>query len=102
MTKAQVQTWFVNKRLTQGIKKGCGGQQVMPATLSPEQLEQLNTSFAVNSFPSKQDRLEISALVGLTETKVVSWFTSQRTVEGVRKAVKIQVVDLEKAVRIFF
>ena len=99
LTKAQVQTWFVNKRLTQGIKKVCGGQEVMPTTLTVEQLDQLNTSFTVNSFPSKQDRLEISALVGLTEAKVLGWFTSQRTVEGVRKAVKIQLVDLEKAVR---
>ena len=99
LTKAQVQTWFVNKRLTQGIKKGCGGQEAMPASLSVEQLDQLTTSFTVNSFPSKQDRLEISALVGMTEAKVVGWFTSQRTVEGVRKAVKIQLVDLEKAVR---
>ena len=99
MTKAQVQTWFVNKRLTKGIKKGCGGQEVMPATLSTEQLDQLTTSFTVNSFPNKQDRLEISALVGMTEKKLVGWFTSQRTVEGVRKAAKIQLVDLEKAVR---
>ena len=98
LTKAQVQTWFANKRLTKGIKKGLGGREV-PATLSSEQLDQLTTSFTVNSFPSKQDRLEISALVGMTEAQLVAWFTSQRTVEGVRKAVKIQLVDLEKAVR---
>ena len=99
LTKAQVQTWFVNKRLTKGIKRGLGGQEAMPATLSMEQLDQLTTSFTVNSFPSKQDRLEISALVGMTEAKLVGWFTSQRTVEGVKKAAKIQLVDLEKAVR---
>ena len=72
----------------------------MPATLSVEQLDQLTTSFTVNSFPSKQDRQLLSTLVGMTEAKVNAWFTSQRTVEGVRKPVKIQLVDLEKAVRI--
>ena len=99
LTKAQVQTWFVNKRLTKGIKKASGGRD-MPATLSVEQLDQLTTSFTVNSFPSKQDRQLLSTLVGMTEAKVNAWFTSQRTVEGVRKPVKIQLVDLEKAVRI--
>jgi len=98
LTKAQVQTWFVNKRLTKGIKKASGGRD-MPGTLSVEQLDQLTTSFTVNSFPSKQDRQLLSTLVGMTEAKVNAWFTSQRTVEGVRKPVKIQLVDLEKAVR---
>ena len=98
LTKAQVQTWFVNKRLTKGIKKASGGRD-MPATLSVEQLDQLTTSFTVNSFPSKQDRQLLSTLVGMTEAKVNAWFTSQRTVEGVMKPVKIQLVDLEKAVR---
>ena len=69
LTKAQVQTWFVNKRLTKGIKKASGGRD-MPATLSVEQLDQLTTSFTVNSFPSKQDRQLLSTLVGMTEAKV--------------------------------
>ena len=91
----QLKTWFVNKRTALGIKKTKLGSLVTDM-FKPEQLKELNGKFSANSYPSKEERTALARSTGLTDGQIQTWFTSQRTVEGVRKAKKIQLVDLEK------
>ena len=91
----QLKTWFVNKRTALGIKKNKIGSLVTEM-FKPEQLKELNGKFSTNSYPSKEERRVLARTTGLTDGQIRTWFTSQRTVDGVRKAKKIQLVDLEK------
>lgn len=90
LNRKQLTAWFMNKRTVEGIKNG------QTSSETTKQLEFLNKKFSENSYPSKEERLELVRKTNFTEIQVSAWFNKKRTAEGVRRPKKIQCVDLEK------
>ncbi|NXW85237.1 ZHX1 protein, partial [Alopecoenas beccarii] len=81
LTKGEIKKWFSDTRYNQRNSKNNHGIHLNSdscATISPEQLHMLKSSFVRTQWPSPQEYNKLAEETGLPRSEIVSWFGDTR------------------------